>query len=394
MPPHERIKLYRTRRGLTQEACAQLVGKSVGCWRKWERGERTPSSLADWLEIARVLNVRDLGALTGLPLGVLPDDPAEHESVGPLRVAMTAYRPAVDRIPDATELAASVKLAWTTWHQSQQRYTFTGPVLPGLVHAARAAVAALDGADRRVAQRATSDLYLLIRSYSKRVGAHDLAAVAADRAMTASYEADDPAYTAAAAWNLGQVLSNRGHTEEAVEVCREAAADLERTADGEPVRLAALGGLHLLAAIQYARMRDVHRATAALDRADEIAARTGETQHRFIFFGPLNVGVHRAAVALELSRPGEALRIGEMVDAGLSPSIERRHSHLLHMARAYTTKRQDYAAIHMLLRADRESPEDSKMNLLMRGTVRELLARETPTTRADVRLLAERVGVI
>ncbi|PZG17826.1 hypothetical protein C1I95_14815 [Micromonospora craterilacus] len=394
MPPNKRIKYYRTRRRLTQVAAAQLVGKSLGAWRKWERGERSPSTLADWLEIARVLGVRDLSALTGLPLGVLPDDPAEHESVAPLRAAMTAYRPAVDQPPGVAELVASVRLAWTTWHQSRQRYTFTGPVLPGLVHSARAAVAAYDGTARRDAQRAASDLYLLIRAYCKKVGAHDLAAVAADRAMTAAYEADDPAYLAASAWNLGQVLSSRGHAEESVEVCREAIADLERAAGVDPVQLSALGGLHLLAAVQYARLRDERGALHALDRADELATRTGETQHRFIFFGSVNVGIHRAAVALELSRPGEALRIGEQVDAGLSPSIERRHSHLLHMARAYVTKRQDFAGIHMLLRADSESPEDSGLNLLMRGTVRELLARETPTTRADVRRLAERVGIV
>ncbi|MFY1595507.1 helix-turn-helix domain-containing protein [Micromonospora sp. WMMD737] len=394
MPPGARIKLYRKRRGLTQDVCAQLKGCSIGAWRKWESGERSVNSLADWIEIARILNVRDLHRLTGQPLGVMPDDPAEHESVRPLRAAITAYAPAVDQAPQLDELRAAVRLAWTGWYQSRQRYTYTAPVLPDLVHAARATVATLDGNERRDAQRATADLYLLVRAYAKRLGANDIAVIAADRALNASYEADDPAYRAASAWNMGQVLSNRGHTEESVDLCQQAIADLQRTAGTDPVRLSVLGGLHLLLSIQYARLRDERRTLDILDRADELARRTGETEHHFIFFGPTNVQIHRAAAVLELSRPAEALRIGERVDVDRSPSIERRHSHLTHLARAYATKREDLAAITMLLRADRESPEESALNLLMRSTVRELLTRETPTTRPDLRVLADRVGVV
>lgn len=394
MPPGERIKLYRKRRGLTQEVCAQLMGKSVGAWRKWESGERSVNSLADWFEIARILGVRDLYQLTGQPLGTMPDDPAEHESVKPLRAAIHSYAPAVEQPPTLDELRAAVRLAWTTWYQSRQRYTYTAPVLPDLIHSARAVVAGLDGDQRREAQRVTADLYLLVRAYAKRVGANDIAVIAADRALNASYEADDPAYRAASAWNMGQVLSNRGHTEESVDMCRQAIADLERVSDDDPVRLSVLGGLHLLLSIQYARLRDERRTHAVLDRADELAHRTGETEHHFIFFGPTNVAIHRAAAVLELSRAGEAIRIGERVDIDRSPSIERRHSHLTHLARAYATKREDLGAIHMLLRADQESPEESRLNVMMRSTVRELLTRETPTTRTELRLLAEKVGVV
>ncbi|GIM87901.1 helix-turn-helix domain-containing protein [Salinispora arenicola] len=394
MPPAGRIKLYRRRRGLTQEVCAQLKGVSVGAWRKWESGERSVNSLADWIDIARILNVRDLYKLTGHPLGVMPDDPAEHESVPPLRAAMTAYAPDVDQLSSVAELRSAVRLAWTTWYQSRQRYTYTSPVLPGLIHASRAAVASLDGNERRHAQQVAADLYLLVRAFAKKVGAQDLAVIAADRALTAAYEADDPAYRASAAWNMGQVLSNRGHTEDSVDMCRQAIADLQRTADDDPVRLAALGGLHLLLSIQYARLRDERRTLDVLDRADELAARTGETEHHFIFFGPTNTAIHRAAATLELSRPGEAARIAERVDVGRSPSIERRHSHFTHLARAYASKRDDYAAIHMLQRAHRESPEESSLNLLMRATVRELLTRETATSRNELRSLAELVGVV
>lgn len=125
-----------------------------------------------------------------------------------------------------------------------------------------------------------------------------------------------------------------------------------------------------------------------------LAAITGEATYHRTFFGPANVGIHRAAVVLELSRTGEALRLAERVDVGDLPSVERRYSHYLQLGRAYAIRREDLAAVHMLGRADRESPEDSRLNLVMRATVRELLVRETPTTRPDLRGLAERVGVI
>src|SRR5262249_10938761 len=75
MTPAERIKLYRRRAGLTQEQAAQLKGCSVSTWRKWESGERQVNSLGDWVEVARILRIRDLYRLTGLPVAELPDEP-------------------------------------------------------------------------------------------------------------------------------------------------------------------------------------------------------------------------------------------------------------------------------------------------------------------------------
>jgi DNA-binding XRE family transcriptional regulator len=393
MTPGQRIKLYRQRAGLTQEVAAQLKGVTVSAWRKWESGERSVNTLGDWIDIARILRVRDLYRLTGLPVGHLPDEPTEHDTVRPLRAAIHAYAPPAAEVMPVGELRAAVHLAWTSWSQSQHRYTYTGPVLPDLIHAVTVALAAAEGDQRREVLRIAADLYLLVRAYAKRVGASDVALVAADRALTAARDADDPIYRGSAAWNLGQVLSNRGHTEESADLCRGAIADLSGSDNPDPVRLSVLGGLNLLLSVQAARLRDEHTALRALDDAERLAAVTGETDHHWMFFGPTNTGIHRAAVVLELSRPGEALRVGERVDVGRAGSVERRHSHYLHLARGYATQRDDLAAVHMLMRADRESPEDSPLNLLMRSTVRELLARETPTTRPELRMLADRVGV-
>lgn len=393
MTPAERIKLFRRRAGLTQEQAAQLKGCTASAWRKWESGERQVTSLSDWIEIARILRIRDLYRLTGLPVGDLPDEPAEHETVGPIRLAMHSYVAREDTPVDLGALGRSIEFAWGTWHGSGNRYSQTGPMLPQLVRDARRAVAAADGDDRREALRRSADLWHLVRAYGKRIGAADLAMLAADRAGAAAESADDPLYRAAAAWNMANVLSAQGHVEESASLCSDAIRDLQHVDDQDPERIALLGALHLLLAIQESRLRGERPALSALGVAERAAAVTGETTLHHMYFGPTNVGIHRAAVALELSRPGEALRAAEHVDITQSPSVERRHSHYVDMARGYAIGKEDVAALHMLLRADRECPEESRLNVLYRALVRDLLQRESPTTRPELRPLAERIGV-
>src|SRR5262245_2049460 len=115
LSPGERITMHRKRRGLTQAQAAQLKGCSFGCWRKWESGERQVASLADWIEIARILKVKDLYLLTGLQAGQLPDDPAEHELVPPIRTALLEYLPRNGR-PDVAAARRNVTWAWDSWH--------------------------------------------------------------------------------------------------------------------------------------------------------------------------------------------------------------------------------------------------------------------------------------
>ncbi|MFK3981911.1 helix-turn-helix domain-containing protein [Micromonospora sp. NPDC050397] len=393
MTPGQRIKLYRQRAGLTQEVAAQLKGVTVSAWRKWESGERSVTSLGDWIEIARILKVRDLYRLTGLPVGSLPDEQAEHETVAPVRAALHAYAPKLDGPPDLDGLRRGIEWGWNAWYDSGDRYSRTGSVLPELITRARATVAAVEGEQRREALRATADLMMLVRAFGKRIGALDVSLLGADRALAAAGDADDPMYRAAAAWHMANVLSAAGHAEESGALCRDAAADLESIDDQSEERISLLGSLHLMLSIQEARLGYDRRAETALDFAERTAARTGETNWHHLYFGSINVGVHRSAVSLELSRSAEALRIAERIDVTRSPSRERQHSHYLHLARGYANQRDDLASVYMLVRADRAIPEESHLNLVMRALVRELLVRETPTTRPELRPLAERIGV-
>ncbi|HEV2783081.1 MAG TPA: helix-turn-helix transcriptional regulator [Actinophytocola sp.] len=395
LPPGERIRLYRRRVGLTQEQCAQLKGCTVSAWRKWESGERQVASFSDWIEIARILRVRDLYKLTGLPVGELPEEPTEHDTVPAIRAAMVSFNPVLTDEPNVRRLGEAVETAWDIW-QDRRPFTQLGTMLPGLITEVRATIPVVDGPDRDQLLRTASMLYFLTRAFTKRVGAHDVSLLAADRAMAAAIKADDLDYRAAAAWNVGMILAEQGHTEEVAELARDAAAMLEPTLPSAPLeRMSIFGALHLLRAMQFARLGDEHGVVQALEIADRAAAKVGDLRNDFrTVFGPTNVGIYRVWLAVELSKPGEAIRAAQQCDVTALPSVERRFSYFVELARAYSVRGEDVAAVHMLLRAERESAEELRFNVDVRAMVREQLRRENSLTRTELRPLADRMGVL
>jgi transcriptional regulator with XRE-family HTH domain len=394
LEPGERIRLFRRRAGLTQEQCAQLKGCTVSAWRKWESGGRHVSAFADWVEIARILGVRDVYKLTGLPAGELPQPPADHEAVPAIRAALFTFDPGLPGPPDLDRLAAAVDRTWTVW-QEHRSYAEVGALLPALVTELRATVAQVDGTQRDRAVRIAVLLYFLVRAFTKRVGAQDLALVAADRAVAAAQTLADPGFRAAAAWNLGMSLYPEGHAEVVAALARDAAAELRpHLAQAPPQWWSVLGALHLLHAIQLLRLGNEHAGLAELEAAAEIGRRTGDRNDFRIFFGPTNVGIHRVWFALEQTRPAEAIRLADQYDVTGAPSVQRRFAHYVILARAYCMRSEDVAAIHMLLRAEKESAWDLRYHAEARAIVRDLLRRENSLTRADLGPLAERLGVL
>jgi transcriptional regulator with XRE-family HTH domain len=379
---------------LTQEQCAQLKGCTVSAWRKWESGDRQVAAFSDWIEIARILRVSDLYRLTGLPVGDLPEKPDEHETVPAIRAAMVSFDPRLSGAPDVKRLDQAVETAWDVW-QERRPFTQIGTMLPGLITDVRATIPLVDGSERDSLLRTAAMLYFLARAFTKRVGAHDVSLLAADRALAAAIKAVDLAYRAAAAWNLGMILAEQGHIEVAAELARDAAAELEPTlSDESPERMSIYGALHLLRASQFARLGDEHNAMSAVDIAEAVAAKLGDRNDFRTVFGPTDVGIHRVWLAVELSKPREAIQIAQRYDVSSVPSVERRFSYYSGLARAYCLRSEDVAAMHMLLRAENESAEEMRYNVEVRTTVRELLRRENAITRTELRPLADRMGIL
>ncbi|HSV66460.1 MAG TPA: hypothetical protein VLJ59_11215 [Mycobacteriales bacterium] len=212
--------------------------------------------------------------------------------------------------------------------------------------------------------------------------------------MAAALEADDPDMAAAAAWNLGMILSAKGYTDEARGVVSHALDDLRPHMDqAAEQRLAAWGSLHLLGAIEAARGDRSAEAWRMLDTAERVAVRTGETNHHRMVFGPTNVAVHRVSVSVELGRTREALDLAERVVIDAAPAVERRLTHRLDVARSYTRKRNDVAAVHMIQHIHRESPEELAHNVLAREVLRELMGRTRPSMSGELQPLLQAAGL-
>ncbi|GAA2893658.1 hypothetical protein GCM10020220_099580 [Nonomuraea rubra] len=109
------------------------------------------------------------------------------------------------------------------------------------------------------------------------------------------------------------------------------------------------------------------------------------------FFGPTNVAIHMASIENDTGRPEAVLHLADDIDLRRTPSIERRTTHLGHVARACEDTGDDAASLLHLLRIERECPEelDHKL-LLLREMVRSLARRARPSWAPEVRYLAER----
>jgi len=111
-------------------------------------------------------------------------------------------------------------------------------------------------------------------------------------------------------------------------------------------------------------------------------------------FGPVNVGLHAVSVEMETGEASEALRLADDIDASTSPSIERRATFALDLARCYDQRHDDAGVVLYLLSAEQESPEDLRYNLLARDLVRGLLRRARPSLVPKVRDLAQRIELV
>ena len=161
--------------------------------------------------------------------------------------------------------------------------------------------------------------------------------------------------------------------------------------------LSMYGGLHLAAASAAAACYDRSLAPGLLMKARAIAERLGKDANLMgTAFGPVNVGIHTLSVSVRLGDARRAVEIGESLDAEVIPRglIGRRTQVHLDLARAYSMRRQDPAAVNTLLRAERLSPQLVRFDARPRELITGLLRREHRASTPELRPLARRAGII
>ena len=264
----ERIAFYRMRRGLTQSVLASLVGRSEDWLSKIERGERAIRRLDVLTELARVLRVT-LGDLLGQP--VLVEDERSDDDVpairdalmSPQRLSRVLFAPDERRHPDVLATEDLTTATWTDYQNGQLGRTIA--ILPRLISAAQA----LEGERSRAGWRVSARIHHLAATTLSKIGEADLAWIAAERAMGAADQSDDPIVLASAARAGTHALLSLGRYDDALQLGEAARVWLaDQVAAADPEALSLLGMLDLRMAIAAARRQDRATSTRMLARAE------------------------------------------------------------------------------------------------------------------------------
>jgi transcriptional regulator with XRE-family HTH domain len=395
LPIGDRIRHYRG--GRRQDAVAGLVGISPDYLSQIERGLKVPS-----LPILYAL-AQELGVPAAALLSEQPPVEAEVTDTAEAAVgrALLGYGPARSAQPvPAAVLRERVESAWENWQTAGDRFTKAADTLPGLVadveHATRAARSGTDAAERRAVLRTAADLYCLLRSYLRRTGRVDLATLAADRAMRAAEDADDPLRIAAAQWNLGHVLLAAGQPGEAEELALQAAEQVSAARIPEVERAAMGGALQLVAVVGAARRR---RWWDARERLHEHAAQAArlvpdDSNIGWTVFGPTNVALHALSIEMEAGETGEALHTADAIDTSPLPSLEREFTFGLEVAACHSQRRDDAAVLLALIGLEAIAPEDLARTPLARQLVLTVIRRARAMHARQAEQLAVRIGLV
>ena len=399
----ERIAFYRRRRGLSQAVLADLVGRTEDWLSKIERGERDIRRLDVLADLARALRVT-LGDLLGEP--VLMEEQDKHDDVpairdalmAPRRLSRTLFSSAMSpEYIDPQPVRQLVEGAWSSYQKGDLGRVVTA--LPGLIKTTQAmeAASADDDGYKRSCAAISARVHHLAATTLSKIGEADLAWIAAERAMQAADDSDDPLVLASAARSGTHALLAVGRFDDALELGDVAAKWLvPRMAKGDPAALSLYGMLYLRTAVAAARHQDRTTANDLLGHAKTAADQLGvDANYWQTEFGPANVELHRLSAALDLGDVSQVIETAPRVNVDHLP-VERQVTHLIDFARALSLLAKDDDALQVLLEAEQKSPTIVRHNTMVREVVRSMYRRAPATAGKSSALLAlaERCGAV
>jgi tetratricopeptide (TPR) repeat protein len=197
-------------------------------------------------------------------------------------------------------------LAAEVWELTgARRYAELAELLGDLVPELEAAVRATPGHQLCGLHELMAVAYQACAAALARLGEHDSALIAADRALTAAHRAGDQLAAAACAYLLVCVLVESRRYGQARAIAAAAADALKGPAAGGSVAAICLrGAVTLVNALAAARAGDPAAAGEQLSRARVMAGWLGDDRHgRDAGFGPDHVALYEIAVSIETGAP-------------------------------------------------------------------------------------------
>lgn len=376
----DRLRQLRSDRGLTQEALAELAGLSVDIVKKLEQGKRdsarptTLAKLANALDVGMaeltdkrprldrsgdrlVLGLRDALLRPDVLPGIDPDDDGEATPV-----------------PD---LERTIGDAWRDYWQGG--FVDLARMLPRLL----AEVRLSERSHGSTVAGMLAQTYQLAACLLVHLGRDDLAAMGAERAITAASAGEDELQWATLYGTYAWVLLNQARHDEAEQLAARIAERIEpKLSTASHAHLTVWGGMVLWALAAAAAADKADRAADYLSLAAAGAARLPHDRHDYeVNFGPTQVAMQATHANAMLHQPDKAL--------GAAPGVRREDlytisygSHLLDVAQAYVDLGNADAAEGVLQEAKNVAPVWFRHQALARSLVTELRQRRVRPSAA------------
>jgi transcriptional regulator with XRE-family HTH domain len=389
----ERIRRLRTGALMTQDDLAAAADVSTDLIRKLEQGRRHTASIGSLHRIAAALDV-DLGELLGRSRPQHSTDDGQA-LVLPIRDALTPIDDLTGLIdgtdvPTVAMFARSVTYGWGAYWGG--RYGLLAAILPDLLAQSRAVLRDCAMVDRARVVDLAAQVQQLTAGTLLRLGAADLAHIAARESLRLAAGGDDPLRDAAMRSTLTYVLIRQGRFLDAERVAIATAAKIQPAGNASTAQLSVYGGLLLRGATAAARGDRAGAATELLTEATAVAGRTGVDRTDYeVVFGPSNVVMQSADVAVVTEDYAAAAEVARRMPRNSMLPLAGRSRHLADVAHAELRLGRDQAAESALLTMEQSAPEWTAHHQLPRMLVGELLTRRRPSSR--LRELAQRLRV-
>lgn len=371
MPPSRgdlgrRIGAARTARRLTQAELAGLANISLSTLRKIEQGGRgvTDRVLFAISDVLGIEPERLTGARTAANSRV-------HGAIPAIRHAVDAYDlPEDGPVRSLADLQAAV--AQTTRQRLASQYSRLGESIPPLLGELARLMQSARPDERRQAAGLFATAYRSADAVAYKFGYHDLSGRAVELMRWSAALADDPVLAATIAYVRTEVFFSSKNLAPGLRALEAATAIIP--SPSSPQEIAAMGALHMRAAVTAARLlEDIEVADEHMRRAWSLAERVPKGVYNGTAFGPDSMRVHEVSVAVELGDGSRAVDTAGTWEPPVSLPAERRSHYFIELARAQLWLGQRDDAFSALQEARRIAPQHVREHPHVREALATLL---------------------
>lgn len=380
MPPRNpdsvgaRIATARNLKRMDQAQLAAAAGVSVSTVKKVEQGSRLPSdqvleAIADALSV----DPEQLLGAAGFTSGRV------HDAVPALRAVIDAYD-----LPDDVPVRGLRDLRVATAGLEEMRlnssYSQLIRGLPELLAELSRAVHTMTGPERQQAAALLASAYRSADAVVYKFRYHDLSARLVELMRWAARIAEDPALDATAAYVRMETFFAGGRPDSVATGLRTLEAAIDAApADQSRGVTAAVGALHMRAAVAAGRIRQADRAKEHLQHAKARATMLPEAVYAGTAFGPDSYYIHEVAVAVELGDATTVLNAARSWKPPAHLPAERVSGFYVDVARAQQARALGDDCFESLRVARQIAPQHIREH----GQVHQILASLLRTKRSD-----------